>query len=339
MLDFRTTWFVLIFAKTYLLYPKLMYTIGDDGYGEERYHDATISLLGVFLKLELPKSLPSWLPVPYWLGFPVKTHCFGFMFERSNKKLSALAGLLASLVIEFPKTTDLSWRIGSWISYGRQPDEEYRRAKPVKFILSLFGIWIDLTIPLFKPNIVGKHKYGFSFHEDVIFLYYGVQHNDWVQDQKQGYTIYDNPVLHLEYLGRDHYDKHGIIFKTERVNENRLPGTPRETVTEFNQTPELIAFEFTDFDGTNIKGEAYTYMLHYRRFSGFLKPLGHIIPHKQFLKIDMDYKQEVGLKKGSWKGGTISLSFMIKPDASVHEEILKAIKADSTDATDIIVHL
>lgn len=83
-----------------------------------------------------------------------------------------------------------------------------------------------------------------------------------------------------------------------------------------------------DFDGEQVDVEAIVVEREWKKGKGWFKWLSLFVPKKQARYLEMDFSKEIGPKKGSWKGGTISCSIVMEDNENHDEAFLRFMKQE-----------
>jgi hypothetical protein len=162
-------------------------------------------------------------------------------------------------------------------------------------------------------------QYGFYLDQEFICFYYGINAGESNIDQKISFTL---PWLDQTYVKKEYYNLDGTVY-TSVPHINGINSPFWDICREIEQTIPKIKFTFNDFDGEEVEGECFLVKQFYTRGSGLFKWLKYITKTKGFLRAEVNYNKEVGQKKNSWKGGTLSCSFYCKDESLTIEQILQ----------------
>lgn len=144
--------------------------------------------------------------------------------------------------------------------------------------------------------------YGFSLHNmgagyDFFQLFYGIKSHDSSTEQSWS--------RHLDWKMWDCvrssvYNPDGTHFATEER------GGGSEKFFEFCRIKEKCPtskFLIEDYDGKKIVATCMVEEREWHRGTGWFKCLKYFYPAKIRRSLDIDFSEEVGPEKGSWKGG------------------------------------
>ncbi len=138
-------------------------------------------------------------------------------------------------------------------------------------------------------------EYGFSLHKGFLQLFLGAQTHDSDTTQRWSKFI---PWTQWRFIRKSWYDLGGKHFWTEG----------NERWEEHNRLMELVpkaVFEFDDYDGKRIKATTAISEYEWKFGEGWFKWLSVFRKSKIRRSLDINFSEEVGPEKGSWKGGTL----------------------------------
>ena len=188
--------------------------------------------------------------------------------------------------------------------------------------------------------------YGFSLHEGFLQIFYGFQneHNHHTHVDKDGFLTYKHAEIndpergfvplvdkgwsrHLPWTQfrttafRLYDDKNELHYEIK--NEKGLKGMDYfDHLRQAKDQCPPVVFLLRDYDGTEVRAKTVIEESIYKRGEGWFKWLSWFTPNRVYRRLDIEFDQETGTEKGSWKGGTIGLS----TDASDGKTHYQAIK-------------
>ncbi len=195
------------------------------------------------------------------------------------------------------------------------------REHPENYVfLSAAGRALRIRIPrLIKP--FGKwgedsREYGFRISResgsyDFLRIYFGPQTGDGMTTKMWGKFM---PWTQWRHVRRSLYSPDGTHFATEQKFRKGDDGLAR--MRDFQDTKEecpKVHFEFHDYDGEKITATCMIEEMEWHRGEGRFKWLRWFYPAKIKRSLDLQFSEEVGPEKGSWKGGTIGHSVEMLP--------------------------
>jgi hypothetical protein len=177
--------------------------------------------------------------------------------------------------------------------------------------------WVDTT-RLFpdRPDSSGYwdvhgREYGFSFSDGSLFLRYGPQTHDSSTTKSKCYFL---PWKQWRNVRHTMYGLEGEHFWTEATK-------PRRDWDDWHKAREQCPkarFLIEDFDGARIVASTYIEEREWRFGEKWCAWLSLFRRAKVKRSLSIDFAQEVGLDKGSWKGGLMGHGIDMLP-GELHE--------------------
>lgn len=157
-------------------------------------------------------------------------------------------------------------------------------------------------------------KYGFSFWEDSVHLYYGLQSGDSLDKPKT--AVYFLPWKELRFVRHTVYDLHGNVYKENKDYKNETRHVEYE---DRLKTPKAT-FDLIDLhDGTPVKADLMLEECEWRLGTGVFKFLSYFTKPLIRRRFEVEFSSGVGADKGGWKGGVIGMSVDALP-GELHQE-------------------
>lgn len=200
------------------------------------------------------------------------------------------------------KRRGTQYEIGNWYVGWKSKTFEvsYRshgyESKNAELHISMFGWHSMLRLPWkCKENILWREekKYGISVHDNTVFFHWGYDLKGW----DIPFVNYGTAVRWERYCGPDdlfqmedrlHWDEH--YYRTDRK------------VME----PTTWTYNYTDpYDGKVVPCRFWVEELEWR--PKWLRWTKRFAKVRRF--IEVEFSEEMGPRKGSWKGGTIGCGF------------------------------
>ena len=138
----------------------------------------------------------------------------------------------------------------------------------------------------YKEHLYRKYGFSYSFENKFLQLFYGIQSDD--SDDKPKVKSYFNPITSLTYISN--------------------------TKSSIKDNSGLVTL--TDTDGTKLYAQFGSYTQTYHRGTGWFSFLRFLTKKITYHRIEINYSEECGKRKGSWKGGTLSASIPYDPKKS-----------------------
>lgn len=220
-----------------------------------------------------------------------------------------------------------------------------RLIKPAVYKVKAHG-WDEATIKRLGRDWYTysfSRDYGFSLHNGFLQIFYGLQndHNHYTHSYDDEYLTYKlsdqnktfTPIPHKGWSThlpwtqfrttafRLYDDKNELHYEIK--NEKGLKGMDYfDHLREAKDQCPPVVFLLRDYDGTEVRAKTVIEESIYKRGEGWFKWLSWFTPNRVYRRLDIEFDQETGTEKGSWKGGTIGLS----TDASDGKTHYQAIK-------------
>lgn len=154
-----------------------------------------------------------------------------------------------------------------------------------------------------------KREFGFTVSDGFLQVFLGPQTMDSTTQKSWSKTL---PWTDWRFVRHSLYDNAGNHFWTEGRRERW------EVQRAVKDICPTVKFEFDDFDGKRIQAITRIEEREWHFGNGSFKWLS--LFRKPMIKrsLDIDFSEEVGPEKGSWKGGTIGHSITMLP-GELHE--------------------
>lgn len=149
---------------------------------------------------------------------------------------------------------------------------------------------------------VRAREYGFSLSDGFLQVLFGPQTDDSVTTKSWCTHL---PWTQWRHIRTSQYDDKGAHYFTEW---SRPRGFKRrdnwEAVYETRKRCPSVDFEFDDYDGKRITAKTTIEERHYKFGDGWFKWLSLFRRDMVRRSLNLEFSEEVGPEKGSWKGGT-----------------------------------
>lgn len=158
-------------------------------------------------------------------------------------------------------------------------------------------------------------EYGLSISDGHLSIQYGRATNDSSTEQRWGCFL---PWTQWRHVRISFYGLEGERF-ADIFDKDQPRGFERyEAQRKIEEKVPKAAFEFLDFDGKRITATTHIEEREWRRGTGWFSWLSLIWPKMVKRSLDLEFSDEVGPEKGSWKGGTLGHSIEMLP-GELHE--------------------
>lgn len=157
-------------------------------------------------------------------------------------------------------------------------------------------------------------QYGFSFWEDSVHLYYGLQSGDSSDHPKT--TLVSLPWKCYRFVRHSVYDLHGNIYKENKDYKNETSHVEYE---DRLKAPKA-AFDLIDLcDNTPVKADLMLEEREWRLGTGVFKFLSYFTKPLIRRSFEVGFSSGVGADKGDWKGGVTVMNVDALP-GELHQQ-------------------
>lgn len=167
---------------------------------------------------------------------------------------------------------------------------------------------------------VHPREYGFRLSDGFFQVFLGAQTHDSTTTKSWSTFL---PWTQWRHVRRSLFDEKGDHFSTEW---DRPRGFKYRDVwgarTAVEEACPSVAFEFDDYDGKRIKAETRIEERQYKFGQGWFRWLCLFRRDRLHRSLKLEFSEEVGPEKGSWKGGTVGHGIEMLP-GELHEEAFR----------------
>lgn len=160
-----------------------------------------------------------------------------------------------------------------------------------------------------------ERQYGFSCSDGFLQVFLGRQTHDSSTTQSWSKFI---PWRNWRHVRHSYYDLAGNLFWTEPKKEAARKFGPWPSWYEAKQACPSVSFAFKDFDGEALTAKTQIEERVWLFGDGWFKWLGWFRAPMIQRSLGIDFSNETGRRKGSWKGGTVGHSIEMLP-GELHE--------------------
>ncbi len=168
-----------------------------------------------------------------------------------------------------------------------------------------------LNVPDDKPQPLAKRSYELTFNNTSVFLKYGVNPEGWSHKNKS--KLYRYPWKIRRHMASKWYDRNNdkVVAEIDTYNVHWTAFTAELRKAEEISGKEATYFEVEDYDGELIHLKATVFEDVWKLGDDWFKWLSVFvkIPNKRNLLLRTE--SELGVGKGSWKGGWTATSIEI----------------------------
>lgn len=189
--------------------------------------------------------------------------------------------------------------------------------------------WLTIDGKQYRDTI--QRSYGFSFFEDALHLSYGIQPGCWCQDDPENS---DHTKVLFYFWNYDFVDQKVFDINQERYVTGKKWRELRDQMyrreNNFSTLPktDFLVYEFfTYYDPhNNCNVFAKAYVEEYSWIRGkykWMKSIFGLFDRFRLVRrsLNVEFSDETGPRKGSWKGGTIGCSLDMIPGESTEAAI------------------
>lgn len=165
-----------------------------------------------------------------------------------------------------------------------------------------------------------ERRFGFSLSSDgpksasFLNVWFGRQTDDSSTEKRWSYFL---PWTDWRHIRRSLYDCKGKHFYSE-MERDRKRGAQWEAMQAVVKACPQAVFEFDDYDGKRIRAATRIEEREWRFGSKWCTWLGVFRKPMIRRSLDIEFSEEVGPEKGSWKGGTLGHGIEMLP-GELHE--------------------
>lgn len=148
-----------------------------------------------------------------------------------------------------------------------------------------------------------SREYGFSLSDGFLQLFFGPQTND--SETTKSWSAF-LPWTQWTHVRESFYDLDGHEVST-------FPGSASfEQVWEARARIPRAAFQVVDYDGQEVTATTFIREMEWLRGTGWFKWLSHFTKPMVRRRLEIEFSDEVGPDKGSWKGGLVGTTIELK---------------------------
>lgn len=179
--------------------------------------------------------------------------------------------------------------------------------------------WIDTSKESWSKNPkrgywdFTKRQYGFSFCEDTLHVYYGIQPGSWSSRDKKNSDhtkVFWIPWKNKTFVSEVFFEPNWAFYDV--VKPKKKGGLDFEKLHKIQENVPKIKFKFNDFDGEEIIATCYLSCMEWHHGISWCKWLKYFTKPTIRYKLDISFSKEIGYEKGSWKGGTTGHSIEVQ---------------------------
>lgn len=176
--------------------------------------------------------------------------------------------------------------------------------------------WDAATVERMGRNYYYEYfpkEFGFTFAGSALHLYFGPQTWDSTTTKSKCYFL---PWKNWRHVRFSLYDLDGKLFWNEGEKERF------EVRWAVQAACPTVSFEFDDYDGKRIQATTRIEEREWRFGEKAFKWLSLFRKPRIQRSLNIDFSEEVGPEKGSWKGGTVGHSIDMLP-GELHEDAFR----------------
>lgn len=232
------------------------------------------------------------------------------------------------------------------IVYSSSYNEDYPDDKHNTLTIVMFGWIIQFLLPQFiKPLQVKVHatswdaatiarlgrdyyfvyfnrRYGFSKFDTLFQLFYGVQgdydsnfQNAGLKEKSISWFL---PWLDYRHVKHQMFDGNGQLIWQEDQSNTSEARQHNDTKYVLSQTMNKRSYKVLDTDGEIIVVDVHSEYREWKRGTSWCKWLSLFMDGIKKHTIELNFRSEIGHRKGSWKGGLVGLGYELSyPDEDI----------------------
>lgn len=163
---------------------------------------------------------------------------------------------------------------------------------------------------------VHARDYGFSLSDGFLQIFYGAQTHSSLTDKVWCCHL---PWTQWRHIRTSYYDDKGKHFWTEWSRPRGFALRDAWTIChDVKKLVPSVVFEFDDYDGRRINASTRIEERYYKFGEGWFKWLSLFRRDRLYRTLSLEFSEEVGPEKGSWKGGTTGHGIEMLP-GEMHE--------------------
>ena len=237
--------------------------------------------------------------------------------------------------LSFGKT---SWKNRSLMLASRNTDEEETRCTLTLYIfnwvfrLDLPNIihpysekkiagWDEATIKRMGRNWYWNHytrQYGFSYHEGHFSICYGAQNDSGMANFRSKRKGFFTPWTQWRFIRHTQYDLDGNAWY--EYFHKQGTSVANDQSTEMRTTCPAAYFLIRDYDGKKIVAKTIIEERQWKMGEKWCSWLSWFVKDKVRTCLEIQFAEEVGKGKGSWKGGLCGTSIDLEHKNETHQE-------------------
>lgn len=153
-------------------------------------------------------------------------------------------------------------------------------------------------------------EYGFSFVNGSLHISYGEQTHDSLTDKTKVFFL---PWQNWRFVRYSLYDLEGNLFWSEDKQSSKFEKTSFDEQQRAEDACPSACFMFLDYDLEKITATTLITEREWRFGTGWFKWLSFFRRPRVRRSLKIEYDNEVGKKKGSWKGGILGTGIDMEP--------------------------
>jgi hypothetical protein len=216
------------------------------------------------------------------------------------------------------KHTSESWKpLGAYINSGAREDSGGWAYAAIQGL----GYTLMCEIPNVIPDFVIQHEtwneihprqYGAYVSDHTLFVQYGPQTHDSDTTKSNCFWL---PWSNWRFIRQSWYGLNGEHLRTVY---NRKGYEGYEEDRQFESTMPKLMFEVRDYDGARVFAKTHIEEREWRLGLGLFKWVSWFTKPKIVRSLAIEFSNEIGKDKGSWKGGLVGTSIEMLP-GELHE--------------------
>lgn len=162
-------------------------------------------------------------------------------------------------------------------------------------------------------------EYGFCFTDGSVSVHYGPQTHSSVDTKSKLRFLPWKQWRHVRY---SLYDRAGELFWEQRQKTDIRGMAAFTDQYEAKKACPSVSFLIRDYDGQVLTARTVIDEREWKRGEKWCSWLSWFYPAKLRRRLEIDFSDEVGHEKGSWKGGLMGTSIDMLP-GELHESAMR----------------
>lgn len=202
-----------------------------------------------------------------------------------------------------------------------------------QWVLRPYRVWVDCSkLQTYdsegKPNPLrpdagywDQHdrEYGLSLSGGHLSLNYGPQTNESWTSKHKGYLL---PWMQQRMTRHSYYDE-SLRWVWDEPQGYRYGSPEMDAIKDVRETMPVVKFMLLDYDHTPVVATTRIEEREWRHGTGRFEWLSRFYKPLVIRRLNIEFSEETGRRKGSWKGGTLGTNGPIIDADTTHETAMQ----------------